>query len=79
MNLLLLILVPLFTAVAVLLSRNKQQVRWISFAGSVAQFVLSLVLLVVFQNERAAGNTAQMLYEQNYALFPAWNINFHLP
>lgn len=78
MNLLLLILFPLFTAVAVLLSRNKQQVRWISFAGSVAQFVLSIVLLVVFQNERAAGNTAQMLFVQNYALFPAWNINFHL-
>ena len=36
------------------------------------------MLLFAFQDERAAGNTAQMLFEQNYALFPAWHINFHL-
>jgi NADH-quinone oxidoreductase subunit M len=78
MNLLLIILIPLLTAVAVLLSRNKQQVKWISFAGAIAQLILSLVLFFTFRNERAAGNTAQMLFEQNHPLFPAWNINFHL-
>ncbi len=78
MNLLVLILVPLLTAVAVLLSRNKQQVRWISLTGAAAQLVLSLVLFCVFRNERAAGNETQMLFEQNYSLFPAWHINFHL-
>ena len=78
MNLLLLIVIPLITAVAVLLSGSKQQVRWISLAGSVVQLVLAFMLLFAFQDERAAGNTAQMLFEQNYALFPAWHINFHL-
>ncbi len=78
MNLLVLIIVPLLTAVAALLSRNKQQVRWISFAGSVGQLVLALVLFCVFRNERAAGNTEQMLFQQSYVLFPAWHINFHL-
>ncbi len=78
MNLLLLIIIPLVTAVAALLSRNKQQVRWISFAGSVAQLVLAFMLLFAFRNERAAGNTAQMLFEQSYSIFPAWHINFHL-
>lgn len=78
MNLLLLILIPLLTAVAALLSRNKQQVRWISFAGAVAQLILSIILYCAFNKERAAGNATQMLFEQNYALFPAWNINFHL-
>lgn len=78
MNLLLLIIVPLLTAIAALLSRNKQQVRWISFTGSIAQLVLSIALFIVFRNERAAGNTAQMLFEQNYSLFSAWHINFHL-
>lgn len=78
MNLLLLILVPLVTAVAALLCRNKQQVRWISFAGSVVQLILAFILLLAFRNERAAGNTDQMLFEQNYSLFPAWHINFHL-
>ncbi|HWR33230.1 MAG TPA: NADH-quinone oxidoreductase subunit M, partial [Chitinophagaceae bacterium] len=78
MNLLLLILVPLITAVAALLARSKGQVRWISFAGSVAQLILAITLLLAFQNERSAGNTAQMLFEQSYSIFPAWNINFHL-
>ena len=78
MNLLLLILVPLVTAVAALLARSKAQIRWISFAGSVAQLILSFALLFAFRNERAAGNTAQMLFEQSYSIFPAWNINFHL-
>jgi NADH-quinone oxidoreductase subunit M len=78
MNLLLLIGIPLLTAVAVLLSRNKQQVKWISLAGSVTQLVLSLLLLMAFNEQRSAGNTAQMLFEQNHVLFPAWHINFHL-
>ena len=78
MNLLVLILVPLITAVAALLSRNKQQVRWISFIGSAAQLVLAFALYLAFRNEKAGGNTDLMVFEQNYALFPAWNINFHL-
>ena len=78
MNLLLLILVPLVTAVAALLARSKAQVRWISFAGSVVQLTLAFALLFAFRNERAGGNTTQMLFEQSYSIFPAWNINFHL-
>jgi NADH-quinone oxidoreductase subunit M len=78
MNLLLIIGVPLLTAIAVLLSRNTKQVRWISFAGSIVQLILSFVLFFAFRNERAAGNTDQMLFQQNYALYPSWNINFHL-
>jgi len=78
MNLLLLIGMPLLTAIAVLLSRNKQQVKWISLAGSVAQLALAFVLLLVFRNERASGNTAQMLFEQNYKMFSTPNINFHI-
>jgi NADH-quinone oxidoreductase subunit M len=69
MNLLLLLGVPLLTAVAVLLCINRQQVKWISLAGSVAQLGLAFVLLFVFRQERAAGNTAQMLFEQNHPLF----------
>ncbi|HEY6503294.1 MAG TPA: NADH-quinone oxidoreductase subunit M [Chitinophagaceae bacterium] len=78
MNLFLLIGIPLLTAVAVLLSRNPQQVRWISLAGSLVQLILSFVLFFAFRDERAAGNTSQMLFEQNYPLFSAWHINFHL-
>lgn len=77
MNLLLLILVPLLTAIAVLLVPNKTQVRWVAFIGSVIQFALAFVLLGAFRNARAGGKTAQMLFEQQYNWFPSWNISFH--
>ena len=78
MNLLFLILLPLLTAVAVLLMRNAKQVKAVSLAGAAAQFVLSFVLLFSYYKERAEGNTAQMLFEQQYNWFPSWNIRFHL-
>ena len=78
MNLLLLILVPLLTAIVVLLMRNAAQVRWVSLAGATIQFVLAFALLFAFRNERLAGNTAQMLFEQQYNWFPSWHISFHL-
>lgn len=78
MNLLLLIAIPLLTAVAALLSRNAQQVKWISLTGSAAQVILAFVLLMAYRGEVAAGNAGPMYFEQNYALFPAWNINFHI-
>ena len=78
MNLLLLIGIPLIVALAALLSRNKQQVKWISFIGSVVQLILAFALYFAFRHERMEGNTAQMLFEQNFKLFSSLNINFHL-
>ncbi len=78
MNLSILILIPLATAVAVLLTRTRQQVRWVSLIGAAIQIILSLLLFVYYRNEVAAGNTAQMLFQQNYEWFPALHIGFHL-
>ncbi len=78
MNLLLLLGAPLLTAVAVLLGRNKQQVRWMALAGSVVQLLFALGLLVAFRAERSGGQTAQMLFEQNFPLIDALNIHFHI-
>jgi NADH-quinone oxidoreductase subunit M len=78
MNLLLLILLPLLTALAVLLSRNTRQVRWISLTGSAAQLTLAFVLFMEYRQVVADGDTGPMYFEQNFSLFPAWNINFHL-
>lgn len=78
MNLLLLILTPLVTAVAVLLMRNATQVRWASFIGAAVQLVLAFALFVAFRNERMAGNAADMLFQVQYNWFPAWHISFHL-
>ena len=78
MNLIYLILLPLLTAVLVLLSRNHAQVKLVALVGASAQLVLALLLLQGYRTEVASGNHAQMLFEQEYAWFPAWNINFHL-
>ena len=78
MNLSLLILLPLLTAIIILLVRNATQVKWVALAGAALQFVLAFVLLFLFRQERAGGNPAQMLFELQYNWFPAWNISFHL-
>ena len=78
MNLISLILLPLLTAVAILLAGNAKQVRVIALAGSALQLILACMLLYLFNAEKAAGNTAVMLFETQYNWFPAWNITFHL-
>ena len=78
MNLTLLILLPLLTAITILLLRNTAQVKWVALTGSTLQLILAFYLLFVFNNERSAGNTAQMLFELQYNWFPAWHISFHL-
>lgn len=78
MNLVSLILLPFITAVIILLARNAQQVKVVALTGSVLQLILSFVLLYLFNAEKAAGNTAQMIFEMQYNWFPSWNISFHL-
>ena len=78
MNLLLLILIPLVTALAVLVVRTKEQVRWISLVGAAVQLAATVGLYSAFRSARAAGQTAQMLFEQKFNWFPNWNISFHI-
>jgi len=78
MNLSLLILLPLLTAIVILLMRNATQVKWVALAGAALQFVLTFVLLYTFREQRIEGNTAQMLFETTYNWFPSWGISFHL-
>jgi len=78
MNLLILIIISLITALLVALSRSASQVRMISLAGSVVQLMASLFLLFSYQAERAEGNTEQMLFVIKWELFPSIGINFHL-
>lgn len=78
MNLLLIIIAPLLTALMVLLCRNKQQVKWVSLTGSLIQGALAFALYFAFRSETANGNSSQLLFEQKHILFSALNINFHL-
>ena len=78
MNLLLLILIPLATAIAVLIVRNATQVKWAALIGATVQFIMAFVLFFAYRKERATGNELQMLFERKYNWFPSWHISFHL-
>jgi NADH-quinone oxidoreductase subunit M len=78
MNLSLLIIVPLLTALSILFAKGLKQVRLIALSGSVLQLVLSIALLSFYMQERSSGNTAQMLFEFNYSWFSPMNINYHV-
>jgi NADH-quinone oxidoreductase subunit M len=78
MNLSLLVLVPLITAVAVLFCRGLNGIRWVSLAGATVQLLLSFGLLALYWKERAAGNSAAMLFEYRHAWFASLNIGYHV-
>jgi NADH-quinone oxidoreductase subunit M len=78
MNLSLLILLPLLTAVAIIPLKGAKPVRVISLISSSLQLVLAFALLYFYWNERSAGNTAPMLFESNYTWYAALHINYHV-
>lgn len=78
MNLSLLILLPVFTALGVLLVRDARQVRAVALAGAVAQLLLCGLLLSAYCVERNAGNTALMLFEYRTDWFAPFNIQYYV-
>ncbi len=78
MNLNLLILLPLLTALALLPLKSQRQVRVIALAGAIAQFILTAILILIFVEERKSGNTSAFLFEENYSWYAALNINYHI-
>lgn len=78
MNLSLLILLPLVTAVVILFCNGLKQVRMAALVGSVAQLAVSLRLLLLYSNERTAGNTSPMLFESKYEWFSSLHINYYI-
>ncbi len=78
MNLSLLIIVPLLTAISILFTKEAKATKLISLLGASLQLVLVLFLLTSYLQERSAGNTAPMLFEYNYVWFAPLHINYHI-
>ena len=74
MNLSLLILFPLLTAIAVIFCSNAGQIRAVSLLGSLVQLAAGAVLAFAYTHERAGGNTSQMLFQSRYS----WYANLHI-
>lgn len=77
MNLSLLVIAPLVTAIAVLFCRGSGGVRRVSLAGTVIQLLLSFVLLGLYWQQHGTG-PAGMLFEYRYTWFSALNIGYHV-
>ena len=78
MNILLLLIIPSITAVALLFASNVKSVKMISMVSAAVQLILSFVLLFANYNERRSGNGDEMIFQQTYNWFPSLNINFHV-
>src|SRR5690349_1600849 len=78
MSLSLLIILPLITAIALLFSNGLRQVRVMALSGAVIQLMLSFFLLFTYWQQRSAGNSAAMLFEEDYVWFAPLNIHYHV-
>ncbi len=77
MNLSILVIVPLLTAVVILFCKGLKQVRTTSLLGAAMQLGLSLYLLVAYWQQPGRG-TSQMLFEDSFAWFKPLGINYHV-
>jgi NADH-quinone oxidoreductase subunit M len=78
MNLSLLILFPVLTAIAILFCKGLKQVRAVALFGSAFQLILACILLFAYWNERASGNTSQMLFQFGHTWFAPFNIEYYV-
>jgi NADH-quinone oxidoreductase subunit M len=78
MNLSLLILLPLLTAIAIVCCKGLKQVRMVSFAGASIQLLLAFFLLMVYWQERASANNTAMLFQTDHTWYASFNIHYHV-
>jgi len=78
MNLSLLIILPLITALVLLFCNGAKQVRAMALSGAAMQGVLAFILLFEYWKQRAAGNLAAMLFEEDHTWFTPLNIHYHI-
>ncbi|MER3470355.1 MAG: NADH-quinone oxidoreductase subunit M [Chitinophagaceae bacterium] len=77
MNLSLLIIVPLLTAISVLFCNGLKQVRTVSLFGALIQLALSIFLLTAYWQQQPL-SSSQMLFENSYTWFKPLGINYHV-
>ena len=77
MNILnLLIIVPVFTILGINLMKDYKGARLTAAFGMGLQLLLSIVLVILYLNEREAGNSAQMLFVSDYVWYESFNIHY---
>jgi NADH-quinone oxidoreductase subunit M len=77
MNILsLFVIIPILTIFALMATKNFKQVRLVSAIGMGIQLILAAVLVYLYLTERAAGNTAEMLFYHSNVWFESLHITY---
>jgi NADH-quinone oxidoreductase subunit M len=77
MNILnLLIIVPVLTIIMINLVKDYKSVRVTAAIGMGIQLLISIALVVLYLQEREAGDTAQMLFVSDYVWYETFNIHY---
>ncbi|HEX6181783.1 MAG TPA: NADH-quinone oxidoreductase subunit M [Chitinophagaceae bacterium] len=78
MDLSLLVLLPLVTAIAILFGKGLKQVRVIALTGAILQLVLVIALFMLYRGEQAVENNAGMMFQSQYDWFKSLYITLHV-
>ena len=76
MNLSLFVLIPWLTIFGIVFCKNNRQVRVLSAIMMSIQLVMAAILVFLYLHERNTGNTATMLFTQDYTWFKIPNIHY---
>jgi NADH-quinone oxidoreductase subunit M len=77
MALSLLIILPLVTAILLLLCNGLKQVRMVALAGAVVQLIYSFYVLITYWEQRVFDGTP-MLLQEDHVWFTPLNIHYHV-
>ena len=78
MNLSLLVLLPLVTAIAILFGKGLRQVRAIALTGAMLQLGLVIALYMMYRGGQAVENTGGLMFQSSYNWFRSLNIALHV-
>lgn len=70
------VLIPLLMMLGLWIARDMKQIRTVAVIGSTILLALSVYTLVEFLAERAAGNTATMLFTDSRMWYAPLNIHY---
>jgi NADH-quinone oxidoreductase subunit M len=70
------VLIPVLMMVGLFLSKNRAQIRAVCVTGASLLLILSGVLTYLYLTQRAAGNSAEMLFTANTVWYEHFNIHY---
>lgn len=77
MNILsLFVVIPVLTIIGIMFTKDFRGARLVSAIGMGIQLIISGLLIYLYLNERAAGNTAEMLFTYDWMWFESLNIHY---